>query len=96
MSADLPIQMFDLPRGGRRTKRVREKGEFRMLLVRMPPDLFELIDKARRANYRSKTAETIQRLRASFEGESINEHGVIVSTRPALTSDQKTGGHRCA
>lgn len=80
----------------RRQRRSQQDAEFKQMLVRMPVQLLGLIDAAAKANWRSKTSEVVMRLQASFEGESINEHGVIVSTRPALTSDQKTGGYTCA
>lgn len=44
--------------------------------------LFKHIDAAAEANYRSRTAEIIARLERSMDGESVNEHGVIVRVLP--------------
>jgi hypothetical protein len=65
-------------------------------MLRLPPAMKEDLMRAARANYRRPNAELLMRLQASFECESINEHGVIVSSRPAVTSDQTPGGHTCA
>jgi len=44
----------------------------------MPEDLISLLKDAAKANFRSRSAEMVYRLRASFENQSIDEHGVIV------------------
>lgn len=65
--------MFPQPR-----KRPGQDAEWKSLLLRLPVGLFKHIDAAADANYRSRTGEIIARLEASAEGESVNEHGVIV------------------
>lgn len=58
-------------------KRPGARSQTRFLL-RLPPQMLSHIDAAARANYRTRTAEIQCRLEASIEGESIDEHGVIV------------------
>lgn len=59
-------------------KRAGQDEEWKSVLLRMPMALFKHIDAAAEANYRSRTAEILSRLDASVEGESFDEHGVIV------------------
>lgn len=56
----------------------RKRIENFQLVLRIPPELVDRLNAASRANYRSRTAEIEARLWESFEGESIDEHGVIV------------------
>lgn len=63
-------------------KKKSQRREPRFLL-RMPPPLLRHIDAAARANYRTRTSEILYRLAVSIEGESIDEHGVIVQRTPA-------------
>jgi hypothetical protein len=86
MSADLPIQMFDLPKKSRRQfhHRVATGNEPSVaVLIRLPRDLLDRLDAMAAANYRSRTAEIQLCLEASMENQSIDEHGVIVQRIPA-------------
>lgn len=65
------------------------------VILRMPPHMVEHLDRAADAAWRSRTAEILKRLEESMQGESINEHGVIVhQTQPARNgvSEQPAGG----
>lgn len=48
------------------------------VLIRLPVSVLEHIDAAAKAGFRSRTAEVVKRLLETMEGESIDEHGVIV------------------
>ena len=72
MNTPLPIGMLPNP------KRAGQDTEWKSILLRMPVGLFKHIDAAAEANYRTRTAEILFRLEESAQGESINEHGVIV------------------
>lgn len=56
--------------------------EFVGVLLRLPPDVANHIDRAAEAAYRTRTAEILQRLRESMSGEVFDEHGVIVRRDP--------------
>lgn len=79
MSADLPIQMFDKPK----VKRLKKRRGHMPVVARMQKDLIEMINVAAKANFRSRSDEIRHRLQASFENESIDEHGCIVVHAPA-------------
>lgn len=83
MSTDLPIQMLDRKSRGR-TKAVPPKKHKPPIVARMPEDLISLLEGAAKASFRSRSAEMVYRLRASFENQSIDEHGVIVHHVPAV------------
>ncbi|MEQ1660295.1 MAG: Arc family DNA-binding protein [Hylemonella sp.] len=53
------------------------------VLARLPQELIDHIDACAEANCRSRSAEIRFRLEASIEGESIDEHGVIVQRTPS-------------
>lgn len=61
----LPIGMVESPRAPR-------------FLLRIPDGLRAHLGDVAAANRRTLTAEILARLEASTEGESIDEHGVIV------------------
>jgi hypothetical protein len=62
-------------------------------MFRLPAALKHRIFEAAICNCRNPNAELLLRLEASFANESIDEHGVIVVTRPAVKSDNRPGGH---
>lgn len=68
----------------------RQQREPRFLL-RLPQSMLTHIDAAAKARYRTSTAEILSRLLASMEGESIDEHGVIVVRSPANTNEKRGG-----
>lgn len=84
--------MTDMRRKNKVKKGKRARA-FKTLYVRMPAELAEKVDKFSRASWRTLTAEIVHRLEASFENQSINEHGVIVSTAPALKNGTSDGSH---
>ncbi|CAM8627221.1 hypothetical protein MCEMSHM24_02714 [Comamonadaceae bacterium] len=51
------------------------------VISRMSDALRDMLDAAAKANLRSRSKEIIHRLEASFEGQSIDKHGVIVEQR---------------
>ena len=79
MSAtELPVQMFDRP-----PTKYGRGAEWKQVLVRMPAQMVEHLDRCADVMYRSRTAEILMRLEQSMEGESIDEvHGVILTHRP--------------
>lgn len=58
--------------------------EFVQLVLRMPPEMLEHIDRAAAAGWRSRTSELLRRLSETMEGESFDAHGCIVKQAPAL------------
>ena len=81
MSAELPIQMFDLPKGHRRETLNRvawRAGTRATTTIRISRELLDQIDAFAEVSFRSRNAEIDFRLRESFEGQSIDEHGCIV------------------
>lgn len=72
MNTGLPVQMFQAP------KKPRDTSRFTAVLVRMPKELHEELKRFSRAGYRTLTGEIVLRLQESLEGQSIDEHGVIV------------------
>lgn len=65
------------------------------VLVRMPVAMYEHLDRAARVNWRTRTAEILQRLQASMDTESFDEHGCIVRhAAPAgnVSADPTRGG----
>lgn len=79
MSADLPIQMFRTPKVPLHYKRHGHKN----FLISVPAELLEKVKHFAQINHRSGTSEIVARLEASFENQSIDEHGVIVIHSPA-------------
>lgn len=87
MSADMPIQML----GWRNAKGILKtekpfhaaRPTASRVIQRIPPPMLQHLDACAKANYRTRTAEIIQRLQASMANESIDEHGVIVVRSPA-------------
>lgn len=55
-----------------------KNGTHTAVLIRMPNELLDKINRFSKASYRTKTGEVLLRLEASFANESIDEHGVIV------------------
>ena len=83
MSADLSIEMLGKKRG--RPAGLKNKAPasgFPPFSIRMPPELVARLNAAATANGRSTGREAVRRLEASFENESIDEHGVIVVHSP--------------
>ena len=90
MNIDLPIEMFDMPRGRKTAPGAMKRvvaDTHTSVLVRMPKTMKAQLKSFSRAGYRTVTAEILWRLAASLEGESINEHGVIVSTPARVKSE---------
>jgi len=77
MSDALPIQMLPRPRG-KATYYTRREGEYFNVLVALPAEMVDRLDLVAKASFRSRTAEIHQRLLASLQNESVDEHGVIV------------------
>lgn len=83
MSAtEFPVQMLGkktgVPKGTPSPK--KGVGVFgKQVLIRLPVDAIAKLDAAAKAQHRSRTAEIWSRLEASLEGESIDEHAVIVT-----------------
>lgn len=88
MNTELPVQMFERPRGrkasGRPAKQSVIPDTHVAVLVRMPKKLKNKLVGLSRAGWRSLTSEIVMRLDASVENQSIDEHGVIVEHCPAL------------
>lgn len=83
---DLPVQMFDCPKGARpryHQKTIKGEEPRAAVLIRLPYELLDRLDKFAAAGYRSRTGEIVMRLEASVENQSIDEHGVIVEHIPA-------------
>lgn len=81
MSTDLPIQMLALRRGHKRKtmNRIGKKaGDRKSTAVRLDLATVEALDAHASANCRSRNSEIVLRLQESLEGQSIDEHGVIV------------------
>lgn len=78
----MPIQMFDRSKARKAGTPIAKSGNFKTphtpVLSRMPQELIDLLDTAANASFRSRSAEMVYRLQASFENESIDEHGCIV------------------
>lgn len=91
MNADLPVQMLN-PSKAREGVGACPK---RDMTVRLPVVLIDRLDAFAAAGFRSRSAEIAMRLQASFAGEVINAHGVIVSSALPLKSDQTPRGHIC-
>lgn len=80
MNAGFPVHMLQMPRGPRRGTPSPMKVHGRTaVLLRLDDEVLAHIDVCAAANYRSRSAEICARLAASTEGESIDEHGVIVA-----------------
>lgn len=77
-TAELPVQMFDMP-----PRRAGNGTEWRPILLRMPVEMLQHIDRCADAMYRTRTAEILLRLQESIEGESFDDHGVIVTRSAA-------------
>lgn len=70
-------------------------GRFRHVILRLPAEMVEHLDRAADAGFRSRTTEVIKRLEQSMQGESFNEHGAIVrQAQPARNgvTEQPAGG----
>ncbi|MBL8387028.1 MAG: Arc family DNA-binding protein [Hydrogenophaga sp.] len=75
-----------IDRGGRK---------FFQVLLRMPVEMVEHMDKASKASYRSRTGEILMRLEESMRGESFDAHGCIVKSIPSgvhAPTDNRSGG----
>ncbi len=71
---DMPIGMLDRKSSGGQRKLIQDKP----VMVRMPAELFAHLEACANAAYRTVPAEIRARLESSVEGESLDEHGVIV------------------
>lgn len=72
-------------------------GLFRQVLLRLPAEMVEHLDRAADVGFRSRTSEVIKRIEQSMQGESFDEHGVIVrQTQPARNGvgEQPAGGQQ--
>jgi len=79
MKSEAAFTMIDRRRTSQRPKkRGLKKSLYKYMLVKLPIDLAQKIDVFSAAAWRTQTAEIVRRLEASFENESIDEHGVIV------------------
>ena len=72
--ADMPIQMVSRKPGAKRVQGPKKHPT----MIRMPAGLREHLMACADANYRSLATEICARLETSIEGESLDEHGVIV------------------
>lgn len=79
MSTDLPVQMFPKKPGARRTCGPANDATF---MFRLPRATKEKLLAVAWANRRGSNEELLLRLEASFENQSIDEHGVIVVRSP--------------
>lgn len=73
VNTPLLVQMFPEV-----NKRPGQDEDWKAILLRTPMNLLKHLDAAAEANYRTRTAEILSRLEASIEGESFDEHGVMV------------------
>ena len=81
MSADLPIQMSpNSSHGARRRVGPANDATF---MFRLPQAVKDKLVAFAWANHRGSNEELLLRLEASFENQSIDEHGVIVQHIPA-------------
>ncbi len=72
-TSEFPVQMFAMP-----TRRPGNGTEWKPILLRMPVEMIQHIDRCANAMHRTRTAEILLRLEESIDGESFDEHGVIV------------------
>lgn len=77
-----PIELLDIKK--KRQPRSTDRLTHKAVLVRLEIGLLAQIDAMAEAGYRSRTAEINLRLEQSLQGESIDEHGVIVRHVPGL------------
>lgn len=80
------VEMLRRPRGVKKGTPSPRKGtgnNHRAVLIRLPQDVIDHVDRAAQSQLRSRTAEILMRLHASMEGESFDEHGVMVVSRAA-------------
>ena len=86
MSSDYEYKLVDRRRVSEPpARKPKTKNGSKNLLIRMPIGLANKVDRFSRATFRSMTAEVVLRLEASFEGQSIDEHGcIVVHAKPAI------------
>lgn len=82
MNTELPIQMFPTSRGGARQR--FGPANDATFMFRLPQALKDKLVAFAFASRRGSNEELLIRLEASFENQSIDEHGVIVEHCPAL------------
>lgn len=71
-TAELPVQMFH---AGRKKGGIKNDASF---LMRLPQEMKTHLLMCAAINCRSANEEVLSRIRESVDGESIDEHGVIV------------------
>ncbi|MDP1530296.1 MAG: hypothetical protein Q8M05_13020 [Rhodoferax sp.] len=87
MSADLPIQMLDLPKGrkpaGKSKKKTVMPSNYTNVGIYMTKTLKAKLAVLAKADRRSLSNFVVRTLQGCVENQSIDEHGVIVQHIPA-------------